>query len=119
MEEQSLTQDKEQSLTQDTDFIVSTLLSELKSENDRKSKLIQGLIKIICGCVFAVLATIGGFLWYLNQYDFSSTETVTTTATGVYALIDSEGNVIAQDLVPEDVQQIMEVLNGDNNKEGN
>ena len=103
---------KDPSLDQDTDFIVSSLLSELKSENDRKSKLIHGLIKVICGCIISVLITIGGFLWYLNQYDFTSTETVTTTATGVYALIDSEGNVIAQDLSPEDIQSIMEVLNG-------
>ena len=103
---------KDPSLDQDTDFIVSSLLSELKSENDRKSKLIHGLIKVICGCIISVLITIGGFLWYLNQYDFTSTETVTTTATGVYALIDSEGNIIARDLSPEDIQSIMEVLNG-------
>ncbi|MGN1230055.1 MAG: hypothetical protein ACI4T5_10450 [Prevotella sp.] len=97
---------------QGQDFIVSMLLAELKSENDRKGRLIQGLVKVICGCLIAILATVGGFLWYLNQYDFSSTETITTTATGVYALIDSEGNVIAQDLSPEEIEAMMEVLNG-------
>ena len=35
------------------------------------------------------------------RYDFSST--TTTTAEGVYAVIDSEGNVIGQDLTPEQI----------------
>lgn len=94
------------------DFIVSSLLSELKSENNRKDTLVKGLIKVVCGCVIAIIATVAGFLWYLNQYDFSSTETVTTNATGVYALVDSEGNVIAYDILPEDMEMILEVLNG-------
>lgn len=94
------------------DLIVSTLLSELKSENEHKSRLVKGLIKVICGCVISILAVIGGFLWYLNQYDFIDTSTTTNTATGVYALIDSEGNVIAQDLTPEDITRLMEVLDG-------
>lgn len=96
------------------DYIVTELLAELKSENDRKSRFIRGLIKIICGCVAAILLTIGSFLWYLNQYDFTSTENV--TATGVYALVDSEGNVIAQDLTAEDISNIMEELNGQSNQ---
>lgn len=87
----------------DQDFIVSSLLSELKEENTRKDKLVRNLIKVICGCLVAILMTVAGFLWYLNQYDFSSS----VSATGVYTLVDSEGNVIAADLSP---QEIMEVL---------
>ena len=101
--------------SQDQDFIVSGLLSELKSENERKSKLIRWLIKVMCVSILAILITIGGFLWYLNQYDFSGTETITTSATGVYALIDSAGNTVVCDLTAEDMQTIMEVLNGNNN----
>lgn len=99
------------------DFIVSGLLSELKTENTRKDGLVKNLIKVICGCVLVLLATVAGFLWYLNQYDFTST--TTTTATGVYSLVDSEGNVIAHDLTPEDIQSIMEVLNGEGNANDN
>lgn len=94
---------------QGPDFIVSSLLSELKSENDRKDKLIKGLIRVICGCVLSILVIVAGFLWYLNQYDFTSTENV--TATGVYAIVDSDGNVIAHDLTPEEIQRILGVLN--------
>lgn len=91
------------------DFIVTALLSELKEENERKSRIIHALVKVVCGCIVAVMLTIGGFLWYLNQYDFSSEETTTYTSTGVYSLIDSEGNVIANDLTPEEIEQLMEV----------
>lgn len=91
------------------DFIVTALLSELKEENERKSRIIHALVKVVCGCIVAVMLTVGGFLWYLNQYDFSSEETTTYTSTGVYSLIDSEGNVIANDLTPEEIEQLMEV----------
>ena len=91
------------------DFIVTALLSELKEENERKSRIIHALVKVVCGCIVAVLLTVGGFLWYLNQYDFSSEETTTYTSTGVYSLVDSEGNVIASDLTPEEIEQLIEV----------
>lgn len=101
-------------MEQTQDFIVSSLLSELKSENERKARVIKNLLKVIWGCVVAILIIVGGFLLYLNQYDFSSTETINATATGVYALIDSEGNVIAQDLTAEEIQ---EVLDGQSNED--
>ena len=101
------------------DFIVSSLLSELKNENNRKDKLIKSLIKIICGCVLVVLATVASFLLFLNQYDYTSTETINTTATGVYALVDSKGNIVVSDLSSEEVQTLMEVLNGSSNGNNN
>lgn len=102
-------------MPEDNDFIVTALLSELKEENERKSRIIHALVKVVCGCIVAVLLTVGGFLWYLNQYDFSSEETTTINqnSTGVYSLIDSEGNVIANDLTPEEIEQIMEAYDGD------
>lgn len=101
------------------DFIVTALLSELKEENERKSRIIHALVKVVCGCIVAVMLTVGGFLWYLNQYDFSTEETTTYTSTGVYSLIDSEGNVIANDLTPEEIEQLMEVSLSDGTSDEN
>lgn len=94
------------------DFIVSELLSELKSENERKEKQIQRLSKslviTLISALTAVLLTVAGFLWYLNQYDFSSTTTESITAEGVYAIVDSEGNVIGSDFTAEEIQGLLE-----------
>lgn len=104
---------------QHTDFIVSELLSELKAENNRKDKQIHGLHKVIATitavALSAMLLIVAGFLWYLNQYDFTSYET--STAEGVYALIDSEGNVITSDLTPEEVDQLIKgvITDGESN----
>lgn len=96
------------------DFIVSELLSELKEASARKDTQIKSMHKLIAAivltAVIAILSVVGGFLWYLNQYDFSSTSTVAQTAEGVYALIDSEGNTIAWDITPEELQQMLEVI---------
>ena len=103
---------------QGKDFIVSELLSELKAENTRKDSQIRGLhtviAAVVAGALVTVLLVVAGFLWYLNQYDFSSTETITNTAEGVYAIVDSEGNVISSDLTPEDIASIIGgVVNGE------
>ena len=96
------------------DFIVSELLSELKEGNARKDKQIDSLhkaiVRIVIAALIVVLCVIGGFLWYLNQYDFSSTQTVEQNAEGVYALIDSEGNTIAWDISPEELEGMLEVI---------
>lgn len=101
------------------DFIVSELLSELKAENCRKDKQIGSLHKAIivvtAVALSVVLLVVAGFLWYLNQYDFSATttETVTNTAEGVYAIVDSAGNVIGSDFTAEEIQQLLEEVNID------
>lgn len=98
------------------DFLATELLHELKLESERKDRQLSNLHKILTGTIIgalcAILMVIGGFIWYLNQYDFEGTTTTTTSATGVYAVVDSEGNVIANDLTPEEIQSIMEVLHG-------
>ena len=99
---------------QGQDFIVTALLKELKSENDHKAKTIKSLLKVICGCILSILITVGGFLWYLYQYDYCGESISTINAEGVYTLVDSEGNVIVQDLSLEEIQ---EVLNGTHNKD--
>lgn len=95
---------------QSQDYLATELLSELKAENSRKEKHVRGLTKAIIAVVvvslLAVISTVAGFLWYLNQYDFTSEQTVS----GVYALVDSEGNVVASDFSSEELTQIMEVI---------
>lgn len=100
------------------DFIVSELLSELKAENSRKDKQIQSLHKAIATITAVALCTVllvvAGFLWYLNQYAFSATTTETITAEGVYAIVDSEGNVIGSDFTAEEIQGLLKgVLSAD------
>lgn len=98
-----------------TDFIVSELLSELKEENSRKDSQIKNLSKTIkCTvalAVAAILIVVAAFLIYLNQYDFSSSDTTTNNAEGVYAIIDSEGKVVGTDLTAEDMQCLLEGVN--------
>lgn len=104
-----------------TDFIATELLKELKESNTRKDQFIAQSQKQHMwerlGYLITILAIVVGFLIYLNQYDFSSSEEYTYEASGVYALIDSEGNVVAQDFSAEEIARIMEVLNIDGNGE--
>lgn len=111
-------------MDENTDFIATELLKELKDSNTRKDHYIaqvhkQHMLERL-GYLVAILLVVAGFLWYLNQYDFSSTEEYHLEATGVYALVDSEGNIIAQDLTPEEMTKIMEVLGtyGDSASDG-
>lgn len=106
-----------------TDFIATELLKELKDSNARKDALIaqkdKNQLYMFCGFMVVILAIVACFLLYLNQYDFSGTTEYSYEATGVYALIDSEGNIIAQDLTPAEIEKIMEVLNTDGEGESN
>lgn len=90
-----------------SDYLATELLSEIKRSNER-------WFKIAFAMLLAWLVTIGVFVWYLNQYDFSSTTTETNEATGVYAIVDSDGNVIASDLQSADVAQLLKGLNDGN-----
>ena len=106
-------------ITPGYDFIVSELLSELKAENERKERQIHRLNTTlaitIAVAMLSVLLVVAGFLWYLNQYDFSATttETITNTAEGVYAIIDSDGNVVGTDFTAEEIQGLLEGVNTD------
>lgn len=106
-------------ITPGHDFIVSELLSELKAENERKERQIHRLNTTlaitIAVAMLSVLLVVAGFLWYLNQYDFSATttETVTNTAEGVYAIIDSDGNVVGTDFTADEIQGLLEGVNTD------
>lgn len=106
-----------------TDFIATELLQELKEGNARKDAQILQQQKdfkhMIYGFLVVIFAIVAGFLLYLNQYDFSSSTEYSYEATGVYALVDSEGNVIAQDLTPSEIELIMEVLSTYGESESN
>ena len=96
------------------DFIATELLSELKRENERKDtqvkRLQTALVAIVLSAFLSLLSLVGVFVWYLNQYDFSSEYSTVQTAEGVYAVIDSAGNVIGQDLSATQLNELMEEL---------
>lgn len=101
---------EESVIPNEPDFIVSELLSELKEENERKSALLvqkKKTLKFLTTIFLVVIiAIVGVFIWYLNQYDFTSEQTVS----GVYALVDSDGNVVAQDITPEEYEKIIKEI---------
>lgn len=96
------------------DFIATELLSELKRENERKDTQVKRLqitlVAIVLSAFLSLLSLVSVFVWYLNQYDFSSEYSTVQTAEGVYAVIDSEGNVIGQDLSATQLNELMEEL---------
>lgn len=86
---------------QESTGIAMEILAELKRQN-------QGLRRIIAGFLVLVGLIVGGFLLYLYQYDFSGS----IEQSGVYALIDSDGNVIGSDITPEQMEDILKIING-------
>ena len=67
----------------------------------------------VCVCwAISLIVTVCAFVWLWNQYDYESS----TELSGVYNLVDSEGNVISSDLEPEDVLRILEELNNGNSQ---
>ncbi len=88
--------------------IANELLQEMKLSVERSHK---ALITVAWLWFASVIAIVSGFLIYLYQYDF----TATVEQTGVYTLIDSQGNVISSDLTSQDIIKIEEILtNGKN-----
>lgn len=88
--------------------IANELLQEMKLSAQRSHK---SLITVAWLWFASVIAIVAGFLIYLYQYDF----TATVEQTGVYTLMDSQGNVLSTDLSAEDIIKIEEILeNGKN-----
>lgn len=83
---------------EDQDYFATELLRTLKVQ-------LKSLVIVITTLIILYAGTVGGFLCYLNQYDFSSTSTY--EATGYNALIDSSGNIIASDIPDELIEEIM------------
>lgn len=85
--------------------IAMEMLGELKEQTKRWFRAFLILVGV-------EVATIAGFIWYLYQYDFTST----IEQNGVYTLIDSEGNVISSDISTEQIEKIMEIINDGKDK---
>lgn len=76
--------------------------------------LITLLKRVIVGFIILVILIVAGFLFYIGKMKNSGYKNV--DATGVYNLVDSEGNVIATDLTQEDIEKIVELLNDGEDK---
>lgn len=82
---------------------------------DNKSSDLWNIItllkRVILGAFITIVLTVAGFVLYLilgNNHSNIDT-------TGVYNLVNSEnGEIIATDLTPEDINKIMDVLDGEN-----
>ncbi len=68
----------------------------------------------LCVCwALSLLLSVGAFVFLWLQYDYEST----TELSGVYNLVDSQGNVVTADLAPDDVIRILEELNHGDSQE--
>lgn len=70
----------------------------------RNAKLMRNTV---IAWALSIIIVVGLFVFLWLQYDYVST----TEYTGVYNLVDSEGNVVTSDISPEDVIKILEELN--------
>lgn len=72
------------------------------------------LVRWLCiAWAITIAFVVGAFVWLWNQYDYESS----TELSGVYCLVDSEGNVISADLAPDDVVRILQELENGKSKE--
>lgn len=75
--------------------------------------IISLLKKVIFGAFIVIVTIVAMFMIYLMKKDDSVMTTVDTT--GVYNLVNSEnGEIIATDLTMEDINKLMEILDGKN-----
>lgn len=75
--------------------------------------IISLLKKVIFGSFAVIIIIVALFIIYLMQNTNEVISTIDTT--GVYNLVNSEnGEIIATDLTPEDINKIMEIINGTN-----
>lgn len=79
-------------------------MSELIDLVKEQSKAWRRAFFVSLAMIFGIICIV--FL-YLYQYDFTGT----IEQTGVYTLIDSKGNVISSDITPEQINEILEIIN--------
>ena len=65
------------------------------------------LVRWLCvAWALSMVFVVGAFVWLWNQYDYESSNELS----GVYNLVDSQGNVVSADLEPDDVIRILQEL---------
>lgn len=119
---------KEEVSSKEEKGIAMEILGELKRQNERlvdinerqNDRLVEASksqSKTITKFVVLIGLIIAGFLIYLYQYDFSGS----IEQNGIYTLVDSEGNVISSDITPEQMEDILKIINGkdENNQKEN
>lgn len=92
--------------------LASEILAELKGS-------IKKLWIALFISIGALAVVVVGFLIYLSQWDYVTSY----EATGAYAIIDSQGTVIASDFTADEIQKLLEEAgkiadNNTNNVEG-
>lgn len=97
---------------ENNDVFAYELLSDARDNSKRWFKSFLAMVAVSLVELFVILAVVIVFVWYLNQYDFKSS----VEQNGVYTLIDSEGNVISSDISPEQIEQIMKIINNGKNQ---
>jgi Tfp pilus assembly protein PilO len=88
---------------------VNNLAMDLLQDYKLNFKRVFALLVIV---LILWAATIGGFVWYLNQYDFVSS----IESTAVYSIIDSSGNVISSDIPQDQLERILELISNGKDK---
>lgn len=96
-----------------TNRIPTNVDSNLKPDKNNQSDLwniISLLKKVIIASFITILLIVAGFILYL----VFGTDSSSVSTTGVYNLVNSEsGEIIATDLTPEQIELIVEMLNGE------
>ena len=65
------------------------------------------LVRWLCvAWALSMVFVVGAFVGLWNQYDYESSNELS----GVYNLVDSQGNVVSADLEPDDVIRILQEL---------
>ena len=86
-------------------------IKELEREKSNFETMVQANMETarhwkhaLVSIIFAWLLTVAGFIWYIAQYDYVSYN----EAQGIYAMIDANGNIVSQDITPEQWEAFIE-----------
>jgi hypothetical protein len=96
----------------DNPSLTMELFQEFKEHNKRQTitnRIMLGILTFAL-CVITFISCL--FIWYIQQFDFVES----IDQTGVYTLVDSEGNVISSDLTPDEIKYLMEVMTDGENE---
>lgn len=97
----------EQQVEEQKEEVHSLAMDMLKDYRLRERRSFIERIMILSLWTLSLIFTIGIFIWYLNQYDFTST----IESTGVYNQVGDGGNVTSADIPPEQLEKLLELIN--------